>query len=653
MKKRIIVLIVFALVFANVTKAQVAINTDGTSADASAMLDVQSNSKGILFPRMTSAERQVISNPALGLIVFDTDATSLYFYTGSAWEVLSDGTLWSQSGNSTYLTNSDNKVGIGTSSPQYNLDVIDQTGPSWINISSGASYAGLFIDKHTASDNGYIVWSTSGTTQWYTGLIHDNNYSISKTHTSADGTFYIDSDGDIGFGTTSPQYNFNIYRNSANSIMCVESNGSSAGIILDKHSTSDDAFITWNVNGTSNWYSGLMQDNNFSISRNYTPDGTFYIKSSGEIGIGTTAPNELLEVAHPTNDYGRMIVSDGGGSSRNALLFVSPKASVQEARIEAYNYGTSTGLKLKFNTIGEGACVFGGKVGIGTTTPTDPLHVAATGDKRVAYFSGEGVTQSNATIYVENNSLLGGNAAKFKSTGIASTIILKQLGTGALIEAYGPSSNDEVWSVAKDGSMNFYNANYNRTIEIDPSESGDSDAGQITLYNASGGTETIKIDGNYAGSGYGRVTTNELQITGGSDLSEFFSLTSSKEIAKGMVVSIDENNPGNLKISELKYDKKVAGVVSGANNIRPGLIMSQNGTIADGEYLIALSGRVYCYVDATKNAIEVGDMLTTSDTPGYAMKVDNFDKARGSIIGKAMTSLKSGKGLVLVLVTLQ
>jgi len=210
-----------------------------------------------------------------------------------------------------------------------------------------------------------------------------------------------------------------------------------------------------------------------------------------------------------------------------------------------------------------------------------------------------------------------------------------------------------VWSVAKDGSMNFYNANYNRTIEIDPSESGDSDAGQITLYNASGGTETIKIDGNYNGTGYGRVATNELQITGGSDLSEFFSLTSSKKIVKGMVVSIDENNPGNLKISKIKYDKKVAGVVSGANNIRPGLIMSQNGTIADGEHLIALSGRVYCYVDASENAVEIGDMLTTSDTPGYAMKVDSFDKARGSIIGKAMTSLKSGKGLVLVLITLQ
>ena len=144
-----------------------------------------------------------------------------------------------------------------------------------------------------------------------------------------------------------------------------------------------------------------------------------------------------------------------------------------------------------------------------------------------------------------------------------------------------------------------------------------------------------------------------MQITGGSDLSEFFDLTDYENIEKGMVVSIDTENPGHLVISTESYDKKVAGIVSGANDIEPGLIMSQKGTIADGEHLVALSGRVYCLVDATEHPIEIGDQLTTSEIPGYAMKVIDHEKARGAIIGKAMTSLKSGKGLVLVLVTLQ
>jgi len=82
-------------------------------------------------------------------------------------------------------------------------------------------------------------------------------------------------------------------------------------------------------------------------------------------------------------------------------------------------------------------------------------------------------------------------------------------------------------------------------------------------------------------------------------------------------------------------------------------MMSQPGTLADGQHPVALSGRVYCWVDATQGAIEPGDLLTTSNTPGHAMKATDAAKAQGAIIGKAMTGLKEGKGLALVLVTLQ
>jgi len=68
---------------------------------------------------------------------------------------------------------------------------------------------------------------------------------------------------------------------------------------------------------------------------------------------------------------------------------------------------------------------------------------------------------------------------------------------------------------------------------------------------------------------------------------------------------------------------------------------------------VALSGRVYCWVDASHGAIEPGDLLTTSATPGHAMKAVDPEKARGAILGKAMTGLKEGRGLALVLVTLQ
>jgi hypothetical protein len=82
-------------------------------------------------------------------------------------------------------------------------------------------------------------------------------------------------------------------------------------------------------------------------------------------------------------------------------------------------------------------------------------------------------------------------------------------------------------------------------------------------------------------------------------------------------------------------------------------LMGQKGTKADGDHPVALTGRVYALADATYGTIEVGDLLTTSATAGYAMKVTDHTQANGAILGKAMSCLREGRGLVLVLVTLQ
>src|SRR5262249_46175042 len=137
----------------------------------------------------------------------------------------------------------------------------------------------------------------------------------------------------------------------------------------------------------------------------------------------------------------------------------------------------------------------------------------------------------------------------------------------------------------------------------------------------------------------------------GADLAEPFDL-STKGIAKGSLVVIDEENPGKLKVSCRAYDKKVAGILSGANGVRSGIALAQQGFNAGGEN-VALSGRVYALADASYGAIKPGDLLTTSDTPGHCMTATDHSKAQGAIIGKAMNGLESGTGMVLVLVSLQ
>lgn len=167
-------------------------------------------------------------------------------------------------------------------------------------------------------------------------------------------------------------------------------------------------------------------------------------------------------------------------------------------------------------------------------------------------------------------------------------------------------------------------------------------------------TGDMRVQGDILGNlnVKGTVAAQVLQITG-ADIAEPFNVTDTDTIQSGTVVAIDPKQPGRLRTADKAYDSTVAGIISGANGINTAIIMKQEGTLADGSHMVALSGRVYCWADASYGQIKPGDMLTTSDTPGHAMKASDHKKAQGAIIGKAMTELKHGKGLVLTLVTLQ
>jgi hypothetical protein len=109
---------------------------------------------------------------------------------------------------------------------------------------------------------------------------------------------------------------------------------------------------------------------------------------------------------------------------------------------------------------------------------------------------------------------------------------------------------------------------------------------------------------------------------------------------------------GSLEASTRPYDRRVAGVVSGAGKFRPGIAL--DGEAHDpSRRAIALVGKVYCKVDADLAPIEVGDLLTTSSTPGHDMKAQDPAQAFGALIGKALGALADGQGLIPVLVALQ
>ncbi|CUU11147.1 hypothetical protein GBSOP10_109948 [Armatimonadetes bacterium GBS] len=147
----------------------------------------------------------------------------------------------------------------------------------------------------------------------------------------------------------------------------------------------------------------------------------------------------------------------------------------------------------------------------------------------------------------------------------------------------------------------------------------------------------------------GTAKVDVLQIVG-ADFAEKFPTTD--EVQPGMVVEIDPDNPGNLRLARGAYNKRVAGIVAGANGLSKGIVLG-NLEGSENHTPVAISGRVWVYADATQHAIEPGDLLTTAERAGYAMKATDLQKAQGAILGKAMTRLEQGKtGFVLVLVNL-
>ncbi|MDD2303694.1 MAG: hypothetical protein PHP53_03290 [Prolixibacteraceae bacterium] len=102
--KKLLVILAVIITFSLTVNAQVSIGI--ASPDASAMLDVTSTTKGLLTPRMTAAQRTAISSPATGLIVYQTDGTTgFYYYTGAAWVVLINGTDALPAVNGSAVTN--------------------------------------------------------------------------------------------------------------------------------------------------------------------------------------------------------------------------------------------------------------------------------------------------------------------------------------------------------------------------------------------------------------------------------------------------------------------------------------------------------------------------------------------------------------------
>ncbi|UCF14442.1 MAG: hypothetical protein JSW59_13595 [Phycisphaerales bacterium] len=372
-----------------------------------------------------------------------------------------------------------------------------------------------------------------------------------------------------------------------------------------------------------------------------------------KVGIGTTSPSSKLHVRRYADGYESAAARIGlqwylpalptsinhwfsievggmgiGGLGNNPTL-------VRESGSELYFQTEETMHSSPSDRTTQMVLDADGNVGIGTTNPGARLSVQMPSGT-LGSFKHTGGLLVRSALYNSGNPLEVQDALGY-------TRVVVNVGGRVGIGTSDPQSGLHLKGGGLAGHADL-------RLESDDNESWNIGAGEKLWFAYYDGSyhDYLYIDKNT-----GTVSLRVLEITGGSDLAEPFEVAGAESIEPGMVVAIDPENPGQLRIADKAYDRTVAGIVSGANGIKPGMTMSQEGTVADGSLLVALTGRVYAWADASHGPIEPGDLLTTSDMPGHAMKVMDFSKAHGAILGKAMSSLDQGQGLVLVLVTLQ
>jgi hypothetical protein len=294
-----------------------------------------------------------------------------------------------------------------------------------------------------------------------------------------------------------------------------------------------------------------------------------------------------------------------------------PKAVVQ-----GQNFGDISTLRVVVTPTGY--------VGIGTPSPEAPLHLAPHPGA------------PNEEVWIE---------ASNPGSGVTAFTRLRAVTSNGVRESqllFGGECSF-VWLPSRDGTGG-QQARNTLTLLVNTDPAGNVTArsarfdSDVVVRNDQGG-EVIRLDRQA-----GTIEATDILLTQ-ADFAEDFDLAPGEAAEPGSVVVIDDE--GALKESYSAYDRKVAGVISGAGDYKPGVTLDRRSPGGLGRIAVALSGKVYCKVDASYHPIEVGDLLVSSPTRAHAMKAGDPMRSFGAVIGKALRGLPSGRGLIPILVALQ
>jgi hypothetical protein len=286
-----------------------------------------------------------------------------------------------------------------------------------------------------------------------------------------------------------------------------------------------------------------------------------------------------------------------GGFGIPTFGVIGTTASATGIGVQGVNQSGGLAGDFEGNVRVAGTVSVTGGIGVGTVSPDRPLTVQAqrVGQELISFKD-----PSGATKWHVNQNLGGSNPGlNFVETGVADGRLFLQAGGKVGIGTTNPTAQLTV-----DGSVKV--------------------------------TGDVSVDGDL--------------LLANRDLAEQFEVNSTAHYQPGMLMVLGEN--GALEPCRAAYDKRAIGVISGAGTLRPAITLgsakSESPTAP-----IALVGTAFCLVDADLGAVEPGDLLTSSSTLGHAMNAKDSAKGFGAIVGKALASLREGRGLVPILITRQ
>ncbi len=611
MKKNLLFLFLFCFIAAMYSQAQVAINTDSSSADPSAILDLKSSSKGLLLPRIKDISTNPIANPKAGLLVYDSATKATWIYDGASWVKQGSFTLpysASASSSSSAALNISNTATTGNAVGLYGSTTSSSDGTGAV---SGVT--AVMGEVLPTSGGGYsaavrgINRSTTGLGIGVIGYQAGSGWGVYGEAPSGVGIYGSSISGYAGyFRTVSGKALYTIGSVQLTGI------GEGAGKVL----TSD-------ANGIATW-----QNPSGGLTLPYTGS---YSSSGDAFTINKTGSGNAIHLTINADDSRGIFVENNNTNTAATRAAINSVTLSGGPAIAGTNNGT-TGNAASFTI--NNAASFGSAINATSNGVSHTVYADNTGTGDAAYFTIANPQSSSSAVRVE-----------YSGSGAGVFSVSRGTGNSGDFRINNTSSTVPSLTASTDGSgSTAYFSNY-----------GSGPAFTAQQYNSSndiarfvaGNDRVARIDKN--GKGYFDGGTQ----TGGADLAEAFAVEgprNSYEPGDVLVVSTEADR--TVTKSTEAYSTLVVGVYA----TKPGMLLTERTGAESQSDLVPMGviGVIPTKVCNEGGVIHRGDLLVTSSQGGYAMKGADDKLKIGTVIGKALEDFTgSDTGLIKVLVSIK